>query len=239
MSYTYLQEQGGASSAGCFSDIPQSVLLNLNLIAEKSYCKGSETESYQGSQSGTMSPPSTENLGADSLMLCAVVSPAKTYQVQGGGGGLNGNKSGLWAEMARIIGEIQPKHIFVENSPMLTVRGIGRVLGDISSMGYDARWGVIGADFSGYDHRRERLWIVANANSNRLEGRNYIETKRQWQTKVRSMAGLCETKIRNDIPAPDAFGAANGLPSRMDRLKAIGNGQVPLVAATAFRILSV
>ena len=83
------------------------------------------------------------------------------------------------------------------------------------------------------------LWIVANANSNRLEGRNYIETKRQWQAQVRSMAGLCETKIRNDIPAPDAFGVANGLPSRMDRLKAIGNGQVPLVAATAFRILSV
>jgi DNA (cytosine-5)-methyltransferase 1 len=140
--------------------------------------------------------------------------------------------------MARIIGEIQPKHIFVENSPMLTVRGIGRVLGDISSMGYDARWGVIGADFSGYDHRRERLWIVANANSNGLEGRNYIETKRQWQAKVRSMAGLCETKIRNDIPSPDAFGVANGIPSRVDRLKSIGNGQVPLVAATAFRILS-
>ena len=164
--------------------------------------------------------------------------PCQDISSAGGGDGLNGNKSGLWAEMARIIGEIQPKHIFVENSPMLTVRGIGRVLGDISSMGYDARWGVIGADFSGYDHRRERLWIVANANSNGLEGRNYIETKRQWQAKVRSMAGLCETKIRNDIPSPDAFGVANGIPSRVDRLKAIGNGQVPLVAATAFRILS-
>ena len=164
--------------------------------------------------------------------------PCQDISSAGGGDGLNGNKSGLWAEMARIIGEIQPKHIFVENSPILTVRGIGRVLGDISSMGYDARWGVIGAYFSGYDHRRERLWIVANANSNGLEGRNYIETKRQWQAKVRSMAGLCETKIRNDIPSPDAFGAANGLPSRVDRLKAIGNGQVPLVAATAFRILS-
>lgn len=82
MSYTYLQEQGEVSSAGCFSDIPQSVLLNLNLTAEKSYCNGNETESCQSSQSGMMSAPSTANLGAEKSMWSAEDSLAKTSQVQ-------------------------------------------------------------------------------------------------------------------------------------------------------------
>jgi len=85
MSYTYLQEQGEVSSVGCFSDIPQSVLLNLNLTAEKSYSNGNETESYQSSQSGMMSAPSTELRGGEKLMLCAGDSLAKTSQAQGGG----------------------------------------------------------------------------------------------------------------------------------------------------------
>jgi DNA (cytosine-5)-methyltransferase 1 len=126
----------------------------------------------------------------------------------------------------------------VENSPTLTIRGLGRVLGDMASMGYDARWGVIGADSCGYDHKRNRIWIVANANSNGLEGRDDSNKERQWKRAIRSMAGLCENKIRNDLPSPDSFGIANGVANRVDRLKAIGNGQVPAVAAKAFRILT-
>jgi len=64
--------------AGCFADIPQYVLSRLNLIAEKSYSKDSETESCQSSQSGMMCEPLTENHGADLLMSCAVGSPART-----------------------------------------------------------------------------------------------------------------------------------------------------------------
>ena len=82
MSYTYLLEQGEESSAGCFSDIPQSVLLNLNLTAEKSYSNGNETESCQGSQSGMMSAPSTETRGKEKSMSSAGVFPVKTSQQQ-------------------------------------------------------------------------------------------------------------------------------------------------------------
>jgi hypothetical protein len=78
MSYTYLLEQGEVSSAGCFSDIPQSVLLNLNLIAGKSCSKGNETESCQGFQSGMMSKLSMENLGEEKSILFAEVFPVKT-----------------------------------------------------------------------------------------------------------------------------------------------------------------
>lgn len=82
MSYTYLQEQGEVSSAGCFSDIPQSVLLNLNLTAEKSYSNGNETESYPSSQSGMMSAPSTATRGEEKSMSSAGVFLAKTSQLQ-------------------------------------------------------------------------------------------------------------------------------------------------------------
>jgi len=82
MSYTYLQEQGEEYSAECFSDIPQSVLLNLNLIAEKSYSKGSETESCQSSQSGMMSAPSKASRGEERSMSSAEDSLARTYQQQ-------------------------------------------------------------------------------------------------------------------------------------------------------------
>ena len=164
--------------------------------------------------------------------------PCQDISAAGGGAGIDGERSGMWTEMARIIREVRPSHVFVENSPMLTTRGLGSVLGDLAAMGFDARWGVLGADFAGFDHKRNRIWIVADHVGDRLEGGNNSRSPRQWKTKIRSVAGLCKTQIRTDLPAPDAFGDANGMAARVDRLKAIGNGQVPLCAATAWRLLS-
>jgi DNA (cytosine-5)-methyltransferase 1 len=62
--------------------------------------------------------------------------------------------------MARIIHEVRPRFVFVENSPMLTSRGLGRVLGDLASMGFDAKWGVLGAADVGAPHQRDRIWIA-------------------------------------------------------------------------------
>jgi DNA (cytosine-5)-methyltransferase 1 len=66
----------------------------------------------------------------------------------------------MWREMARIICEVQPRFVFVENSPILTSRGLGRVLGNLAEMGFDARWGVLGAADIGAPHQRDRIWIV-------------------------------------------------------------------------------
>jgi len=82
MSYTYLQEQGEVSLAGCFADIPQYVLSRLNLIAEKSYSKDSETESCQSSQSGMMCEPLTADHGEEKLTLFVEDSHAKTLVAQ-------------------------------------------------------------------------------------------------------------------------------------------------------------
>ncbi len=163
--------------------------------------------------------------------------PCQDISAVGKGDGLEGERSGLWKEMARVIREVGPRFVFVENSPMLTSRGLGAVLGDLASMGFDARWGVLGADFAGLDHKRNRIWIAANSVGDRLEGRYNSISPRQWQIKIRSMAGLCKAKTRHDLPAPDSFGAANGMADKLDRLKAIGNGQVSTVAAAAWEML--
>jgi len=86
--------------------------------------------------------------------------PCQDISVAGKGAGIEGERSGMWGEMARIICEVQPRFVFVENSPMLTSRGLGRVLGDLASMGFDARWGVLGAADIGANHQRDRIWVV-------------------------------------------------------------------------------
>ena len=99
--------------------------------------------------------------------------PCTDISAAGKGAGIEGKESGLWREMARIIREVRPRFVFVENSPMLTCRGLGRVLGDLAAMGFDAEWGVVSAQDAIWlagdpclYHERERIWIVACSDSN-------------------------------------------------------------------------
>ena len=103
------------------------------------------------------------------------------------GEGITGAKSGMWMEMARIIGEVRPRFAFVENAPTLTSRGLGTVLGDLARMGYDARWGVLGAIHAGAPHSRRRMWIVAESRGERArrEWRDWRRgTENQWAACV-------------------------------------------------------
>lgn len=86
--------------------------------------------------------------------------PCQDISSAGRGGGIEGKQSGLWKHMARIVGEVRPDFVWVENSPMLVVRGLGTVLADLSTLGYDCRWGVVGAHHAGANHQRDRIWIV-------------------------------------------------------------------------------
>jgi DNA (cytosine-5)-methyltransferase 1 len=122
---------------------------------------------------------------------------------------------------------------------MLTIRGLESVLADLASMGFDAEWGVLGADFIGLPHRRERIWVLASDPSikyversiqkkifgkPRLQGIFYNGVAKNEQG-LRSIlsSGLCRTH--------------NGLSGQVDRIKAIGNAQVPRVAAAAWELL--
>ena len=191
------------------------------------------------SRFGMMFKPLTESLGKELLMLYLEDFHARTSALLDRGGGITASRSSMWKHMARIIGEVRPRYCFVENSPMLTTRGLGTVLGDLASLGFDAEWGVLSAADVGANHKRKRIWIVANSISQRWKRAKVntgIKKCRPWENK--QFARLLESSEKLAIPTSSNCGIHDGVAARMDRLKAIGNGQVPLCAATAWRLLS-
>ena len=179
--------------------------------------------------------------------------PCQDISAAGKGAGIEGERSGMWREMARIIHEVQPQYVFVENSPVLTSRGLGVVLGDLAKMGFDARWGVLGHDKFGGQQRRDRIWIVANTRKKSFC--TLVERKskvfQQWKKKEWG-EGWVDFVVGNDGTTPPSWRvrgqendsrpimwrSGDGMANGVDRIAAIGNGQVPRVAAAAWRILS-
>ena len=104
--------------------------------------------------------------------------PCQDISAAGKGAGIDGERSGLWGQMARIVGEVRPRYVFVENSPLLVGRGLVRVLADLAEMGFDARWGVIGAYAVGAPHRRDRCWIVAYSTGEQHQGAPHVERRK-------------------------------------------------------------
>lgn len=99
--------------------------------------------------------------GIERVDVIAGGFPCQDISVAGKQAGLTGERSGLWGEYARIIGEINPRYVIIENVAALRSNGIGAVLSDLWALGYDAEWHVIPASCVGLPHQRERLWIVA------------------------------------------------------------------------------
>ena len=98
---------------------------------------------------------------------CQDISIANVHK--GGGKGIQGARSGLWKEYARVIREVRPRYVVFENSPMLTSRGFEQVLCDLSGMGYDAEWRSFFATQFGFNHRRKRTFGIAYASCVRLQ----------------------------------------------------------------------
>jgi len=146
--------------------------------------------------------------------------------------GIEGESSSLWREMARIIGEVRPRFAFVENSSALTHRGLGVVLGDLADMGFSARWGVLGSNHVGAAHTRSRCWIVADSMPWLKPMGGHVPGDRRKPEQIARNAN------REAVCEPGFLGKPDGMADRMDRNRAIGNGQDPRVAAAAFRILS-
>jgi len=182
---------------------------------------------------------------------CTEISCANTINQDG----LDGEHSGLWKEMARIIGEVRPRFAFVENSSMLVVRGLDRVLADLTVLGYNCKWGIMGADTADGPHKRKRLWILAHSNCDGLlrpfsRGRIEKINKREktvwgayWDEVGSGHTDNDTIPVYEEVPQkgnyePYLYRVAHGVDNGVDRLKAIGNGQVPAVAALAWEILS-
>ena len=167
--------------------------------------------------------------------------PCQDISAAGKGAGITGERSGLWKEYARLIGEMRPQFVFAENSPLLRTRGLGVVLEDLAALGYNARWGVLGARDVGAPHKRDRMWVLAYATSVGLQGWGMASrqpTITNVFAEVFPTRKVCEEDSKKLKAKPYILGKSHGLANVMDRLKAIGNGQVPMCAAVAFRILS-
>lgn len=165
--------------------------------------------------------------------------PCQDISIVGKGAGIEGERSGLWSEFARIIGEIRPSYVYIENSPMRTVRGLDSVVCELTKMGYDAEWGCVSASDCGACHSRERIWIVAHADSIRLQGGAISGgggKSRAWPNE--QLPRLLSANTWLGKAKAGEYGSSDGLANWVDRTKAIGNGQFPLVAKAAFNILS-
>lgn len=101
--------------------------------------------------------------------------PCQDISTAGRGIGIEGARSGLWTEFARIVSELRPSYVLVENVPRLRSGGrgawMGKVVGDLAALGYDCLWDSVSASHLGAPHRRERLFIVAYATSNGRDSR--------------------------------------------------------------------
>ncbi|MGY1952534.1 DNA cytosine methyltransferase [Pseudomonas pergaminensis] len=172
--------------------------------------------------------------------------PCQDISAAGNGLGIDGARSGLWRQMARITDEVRPRYVELENSPLLVGRGLAVVLGDLAEMGYDAQWGVIGAADFAAPHQRNRIWLIAEdstqalANTGSEHGQGVlscrIDPPIRGKPHKRS-TGSCGDGIGWWSSEPGLGRVAHGVAYRLDRLKAIGNGQVPVVAASAFKLL--
>ncbi len=114
-------------------------------------------------------------------------------------------RSGLWSEIARLVGEIRPRYVIVENVSALLSgpserRGgwFGRVLGDLAEIGYDAEWHCIPASYVGAPHRRDRVWIVGHSTDDRWHRRG--EEARRKRSKSESVQP--ELDIRSQPSRP-------------------------------------
>ena len=212
--------------------------------------------------------------------------PCQDISFAGAGAGLAGARSGLWFEFARIIRELRPLYVIVENVAALRVRGLDVVLGTLATLGYHAVWDCIPAASVGAHHRRDRLFIVARSNTNgrgqqerpQLDGcearnsshrnsrREHVgglrhvvadterepgNTRRTGEPgegrSGRGPEGQCQRGDVNGgglrsmpglwLPEPDVGRVVAGVPSRVDRLKCLGNAVVPQVAEVIGRAI--
>lgn len=165
-------------------------------------------------------------LAADGIAADVVCGgfPCQDISFAGKGRGLDGARSGLWWEYARIVDEVRPRWVLVENVGALRARGLDVVLGCLAALGYDAEWHCIPAAAVGAPHRRDRVWIVANA-----DGAGLAQRQPEDPGRARPVCGAGPQRSGWWDVEPAVGRVADGVPGRVDRLRALGNAVVPQV----------
>jgi DNA (cytosine-5)-methyltransferase 1 len=188
--------------------------------------------------------------------------PCQDISYAGKGAGLHGDRSRLFFEAMRIVGEMGPKFVVLENVAAVLTRGLGDVLGTLASLGYDAEWHCIPAASVGAPHIRDRVFVLAYINGGRFEECQKLDSQSQIIREIQQRHDT--VRFLDDVPNTDSERlekrqgkntsrtraicgtepsrvewwsvestvgrVANGIPRRVDRLRALGNAVVPQVA---------
>lgn len=186
--------------------------------------------------------------------------PCQPFSVAGKRRGAADDRA-LWPEMFRVIQEVRPAWVLGENVAGIINLELDRVLSDLESVNYETQAFVIPACAVDANHRRNRVWILANSNGLRMEGERTKQPTTGFSGKSKAVAnseryrlqgerkkydnarqiGLCRGKTEreeNKWPAEPGVGrVANGVPNRVDRLKGLGNAIVPQVAYQIFKCI--
>jgi DNA (cytosine-5)-methyltransferase 1 len=147
--------------------------------------------------------------------------------------------------MVRTIRVVRPKYVLVENVAALLGRGMGTVLGDLAEGGYDAEWDCIPAAAVGAPHFRNRVWIIAHTQRKRSAAGTQSQGGKE---NLPHSLGECAfgERRRDELESwarghrwgadkPGLGRVDNGVPHRVDRLRALGNSIVPQVAEFILR----
>jgi DNA (cytosine-5)-methyltransferase 1 len=175
-----------------------------------------------------------ERLAADGIYADVICGgfPCQDISRAGNGAGITGERSGLWSEFARLIGEVRPRFAIVENVAALLDRDMATVCGGLAGIGYDAEWSTISACAFGAPHVRQRVFIVAYPNGQ--HGRSWVRNPvaRSYRTlqEIDRFAGSRASWRARLANPSELYGGADGLPYGMDRNCAIGNSISPAVA---------
>lgn len=184
--------------------------------------------------------------------------PCQDISSLGSRDGLEGRKSKLFWEIIRVANRIRPRWIFLENVSSIVSNGLSSVCGALATSGYDAEWLCLGAGDLDAPHERDRWWCLArlsNAYSVRESQSNWTDEevwRRAKHIRQETADAMCiglQSELQSG-PAqgsagrghpwgaePDVVRVVHGVPYRLERIKALGNAQVPICAALAFTLL--
>jgi DNA (cytosine-5)-methyltransferase 1 len=164
--------------------------------------------------------------------------PCQDISSAGAKAGIDGERSGLWGEYLRIVGEIRPRFLIVENVAALLGRGLDRVLGDLAALGHDAEWHCIPAAYVGAPIDREgrdRVWIVAYPGGGGRSG-PWLSRRLARELVARPARSDCAVaRVSGSAPylradQPGVCRMDHGVPARAHRIKCLGNTLSPDIA---------
>lgn len=168
----------------------------------------------------------------DSVDLICGGFPCQDISTAGKQEGIEGERSGLWSEFARIIREIRPRYALIENVAALRYKqgGLGVVLRDLAEIGYDAEWHCITAWSVGAPHERDRVFVIAYPEGF-LGQHPMLAESPKWVSEQPRRVGRNEVRwVGRQAYQPSMVGVDNGVSDRVDRVKSLGNAVVPQVA---------